>query len=39
MDTMLAAVLHDFNRLELNQVPEPEARELGTVVVRDGGHI
>lgn len=39
MDTMPAAVSHDFDRLELNEVPQPEARELGTVVVRDGGHI
>lgn len=34
MATMLAAVLHDFNRLELEEVPRPEAKVLGTVVVR-----
>jgi L-iditol 2-dehydrogenase len=31
---MLAAVLHDFNRLELEQVPVPQPRNLGEVVVR-----
>lgn len=31
---MLAAVLHDFGKLELEQVPRPEPRELGTVLVR-----
>ncbi|TET49594.1 MAG: hypothetical protein E3J64_09425, partial [Anaerolineales bacterium] len=34
MATMLAAVLHDFSRLELEEVPKPEAQALGTVVVR-----
>src|SRR5690606_386618 len=34
MNTMLAAVLHDFDRLELEQVPCPEPRDPGTVVVR-----
>ena len=31
---MLAAVLRDFCHLELDQVPEPEAKEDGTVVVQ-----
>jgi len=31
---MLAAVLHDFNDLRLEDVPRPVAREPGTVVVR-----
>lgn len=31
---MLAAVLHDFNKLELEQVPIPRAQEFGDVVVR-----
>ncbi len=30
---MLVAVLHDFNRLKLNEVPKPEAQELDRVVV------
>lgn len=34
MNTMLAAVLHDFNRLELEQVPRPEPKATGDVVVR-----
>ncbi|MCY3018646.1 MAG: alcohol dehydrogenase catalytic domain-containing protein [Planctomycetota bacterium] len=34
MSKMLAAVLHDFNKLELEQVPVPEAKEPGTVLVR-----
>ncbi len=33
MDTMLAAVLHDFNDLRLEQVPVPHATEYGDVVV------
>lgn len=31
---MLAAVLHDFNNLVLEQAPMPQARQTGTVVVR-----
>jgi threonine dehydrogenase-like Zn-dependent dehydrogenase len=34
MNTMLAAVLHDFDQLELEQVPRPQAREVGEVVVQ-----
>ena len=34
MNTMLAAVLHDFNDLRLEQIPVPEPRNVGTVVVR-----
>ena len=34
METMLAAVLHDFDDLRLEQVPVPRAREYGDVVVR-----
>src|SRR2546426_2161443 len=34
MTTMLAAVLHDFNKLELEDVPRPAPKEPGTVVVR-----
>jgi L-iditol 2-dehydrogenase len=34
MDTMLAAVLHDFNDLRLEEVPRPRAIETGNVVVR-----
>jgi len=34
MSNMLAAVLHDFNDLRLEDVPRPCAIELGTVVVR-----
>lgn len=34
MDTMLAAVLHDFNDLHLEQVPRPHAALPGQVVVR-----
>jgi L-iditol 2-dehydrogenase len=34
MQTMLAAVLQDFNYLELEQVPKPEARHVGDVVVQ-----
>jgi len=33
-NTMLAAVLHDFNDLRLEQVPVPEPREIGDVLVR-----
>ena len=34
MHTMLAAVLHDFNQLELEEVPCPQPKDFGTVVVR-----
>ena len=34
MKNMLAAVLHDFGRMELQEVPRPEARETGTVIVQ-----
>jgi len=34
MDTMRAAVLHDFGDLRVERVPRPRAREIGTVVVR-----
>ena len=34
MQTMLAAVLHDFNRLELEAVPIPEPKAAGSVVVQ-----
>jgi len=34
MKTMLAAVLHDFNQLSLDQVPIPEPKDNGHVVVR-----
>jgi len=34
MSTMLAAVLHDFNKLELEEVPVPEPAEDGTVLVK-----
>ncbi|MBP6963721.1 MAG: alcohol dehydrogenase catalytic domain-containing protein [Armatimonadetes bacterium] len=34
METMLAAVLHDFDDLRLEQVPIPRATEYGDVVVR-----
>ena len=34
MSTMLAAVLHDFNQLILEEVPHPEARNIGDVVVK-----
>ncbi|MHB9033541.1 MAG: zinc-dependent alcohol dehydrogenase [Anaerolineae bacterium] len=34
MDTMLAAVLHDFNDLRLEQVPRPRASKSGQVVIR-----
>ena len=34
MDTMLAAVLHDFNDLRLEQIPIPRAEDFGDVVVR-----
>ncbi|MEK7684236.1 MAG: alcohol dehydrogenase catalytic domain-containing protein [Verrucomicrobiota bacterium] len=34
MSKMLAAVLHDFNKLELEEVPRPEPRDLGEVSVR-----
>jgi L-iditol 2-dehydrogenase len=34
MDTMLAAVLHDYNDLRLEQVPRPQAILPGQVVIR-----
>jgi threonine dehydrogenase-like Zn-dependent dehydrogenase len=34
MSKMLAAVLRDFDQLDLEEVPRPEARETGTLVVR-----
>ena len=34
MSTMLAAVLHDFNDLKLEEVPMPQAKGFGDVVVR-----
>ncbi len=34
MEKMLAAVLHDFNDLRLEQVPRPVAAEPGSVLVR-----
>jgi threonine dehydrogenase-like Zn-dependent dehydrogenase len=34
MDKMCAAVLRDFNRLELDEVPVPRAEKVGEVVVR-----
>jgi len=34
MATLLAAVLHDFDDLRLEQVPIPRAEEIGDVVVR-----
>jgi L-iditol 2-dehydrogenase len=34
MQTMLAAVLHDFNQLSLEQAPIPEPKSIGAVVVR-----
>ncbi|HXX94977.1 MAG TPA: alcohol dehydrogenase catalytic domain-containing protein, partial [Planctomycetota bacterium] len=34
MSTMLAAVLHDVNQLHLEDVPRPEPRAPGTVVVQ-----
>jgi threonine dehydrogenase-like Zn-dependent dehydrogenase len=34
MKTMLAAVLHDFNDLRLEEIPLPEPKEQNTVVVR-----
>ena len=34
MTQMLAAVLHDFNHIELEEVPIPEPVEYGTVTVR-----
>lgn len=34
MSTMLAAMLHDFNDLRLEQVPIPRARDFGDVVVK-----
>ncbi len=34
MEKMLAAVLHDFNDLRLEEVPVPRAAEYGDVVVR-----
>jgi threonine dehydrogenase-like Zn-dependent dehydrogenase len=32
--TMLAAVLHNFNDLRVEQVPKPKATEPGDVVVK-----
>jgi len=34
MDIMLAAVLHDFNDLRVEQIPIPQAEDFGDVVVR-----
>ena len=34
MQTMLAAVLKDFNQLELEEIPIPQPQEKGTVLVR-----
>ena len=34
MSTMLAAVLHDFNDLRLEQLPIPEPKDFGDVLVR-----
>ena len=34
MNKMLAAVLHDFNHLALEEVPIPQANDFGDVVVR-----
>ncbi|MGE5221907.1 MAG: zinc-dependent alcohol dehydrogenase [Omnitrophica WOR_2 bacterium] len=34
MDKMLAAVLHDFGKLELEEVPCPRAQAVGDVVVK-----
>ena len=34
METMLAAVLHDFNDLRLERVPVPEPADFGDVLVR-----
>ena len=34
MKTMLAAVLHDFNKLQLQELPVPEPRAFGTVLVK-----
>jgi len=34
VETMLAAVLHDFDDLRLEQVPIPHAAEYGDVLVR-----
>ena len=34
MKKMLAAVLHDFNHLELEEVPQPVAKNVGDVVVK-----
>ncbi len=34
MSTMLAAVLHDFNDLKLEEVPMPQAKGFGDVVVK-----
>jgi L-iditol 2-dehydrogenase len=34
MEKMLAAVLHDFDKLELEQVPVPRPREYGDVLVK-----
>ncbi len=34
MNTMLAAVLHDFNDLRVEEVPRPQAVDFGQVVVR-----
>jgi L-iditol 2-dehydrogenase len=34
MQKMLAAVLHGFNQLKLEEIPFPEPREAGTVLIR-----
>ena len=34
MPAMLAAVLNDFNQLSLEEVPRPQAQNVGDVVVR-----
>ncbi len=34
MDTMLAAVLHNFDDLRLERIPRPRATEIGQIVVR-----
>jgi len=34
MTTMLAAVLHDFDRLELEQMPAPRPQQVGEVLVK-----
>jgi threonine dehydrogenase-like Zn-dependent dehydrogenase len=34
MKTMFAAVLHDFNKLELDNVPRPVPEEIGSILIR-----